>query len=1030
MNAISITTMKILFKILILFLPHLLIITPLHAQNVLGSINQGDSLLVPCNPGCAGLSVNYAKVKKTNTYTVNTVAYAPSAIAGTTVSFAADDYYSTAIPIGFTFCFFGNSYQQLYISDNGIITFNTFYSGMPCTFGTQTSLPSSNSAMADNAIYGPFIDAKLSLGGTITYSTIGTAPFRKFIVKYSNIPFFNNNCTGTLTNTYQIELAETYNTIDCYIANKNVCNNVSSNWLNYATLGIQNIGASIAITAPNKNASVWSATNEAYQFTPNGTSGATVAWRLNSATSASISSADSITPCLSGSVTNAWYYVTVSYSCPAITIVDSIKLKSLKPKIDSIVLTHPTCSGINNGCVTIYATSPTPPLTYAVGVPQVYGSSNTICGLGAGNQNVYVKDNAGCTAQAFALLVPLTQLTITTTAIVPDSCPMNSGLISIAVTGGTPNYTYQWQGGGTDSFISNLVGNQSYIVTVTDANGCSTFKQIYLLRKGVPIITDSVIKTTCTNSNGGIYLKVTVPATTGLPSYSWSNNIGNIPNNVPVAAGLYSVTVTATNGCTNSKLIVVADTLTPVIQVDSFTTKCGLSNGGFTVGITGGLPPFTITANGVPYTNNSPTLAAGTYTVSVTGANGCVRTKVKIVPSSIPIIVNVTKGLPHCDSANGLLSVTTTNAVSPIKYLWANGDTTNSLSNLAPGIYTITVTDNIGCTTVQGINLPDAGVPHLQIVSYQPPSCYGDSNGSVTLSGFSGIGPYKYSTDSINFSAIAVLNNISGGSYKIFIKDAVSCIRDTIVTFVQPNQIILDYNITDSLKCFYDVLDKLVVKASGGTGKLNVYYNAALIADTIIASIPAGQQIISVVDSAGCTDSFLLEVPSPSEPLKINKSIENSPCFTTNNGNLSVNFTGGWGAYNYTWANGVFTGLTASGVAPGVYSLTVTDLLGCSVTDSIAITQLLCCRVDVPNAFTPNGDLDNNILKPIPLSEVNEIEFYIFDRWGNLVFETKDLSNGWDGANHEMATYFYLLKYNCVFDKKRIVQKGDILFLR
>jgi large repetitive protein len=228
------------------------------AQNTVVTITQGDSITLPCLSNCTTLKAQFPKVNKTTSYTVGSIPFAPTALpTSSNVTLSSDDFFSDTIQIGFNFCFYNGIYNKVFISDNGQITFNTSYALAAASFATQDLLPTYNSSFPDLAIFGPMIDAKLSLGGSIKYATVGVAPFRKFIVKYDAVPYFNNNCGGTVTSTFQIELLETYNEVQCHITNKPVCNTVGANWLNYATLGIQGTAAAGAVTATGKNAAVW-----------------------------------------------------------------------------------------------------------------------------------------------------------------------------------------------------------------------------------------------------------------------------------------------------------------------------------------------------------------------------------------------------------------------------------------------------------------------------------------------------------------------------------------------------------------------------------------------------------------------------------------------------------------------------------------------------------------------------------------------------------------------------------------------------
>jgi hypothetical protein len=360
---------KIYLLLLCIFLSKLSI-----AQNTV-SILQGDSIDVPCNPGCIKLTSMHPIVKQSNVYTINTISFAPMAAAGNTITFTGDDYFSDTISIGFPFCFFNNVYHKLCISDNGQITFNTNYKNAPSSFDTQMPLPFFNNAFPDNAIFGPFIDAKLSSGGSVTYASIGTSPNKKFVITYNAVPYFNNGCTNTANNNFQIILYETTNIIECHITNKEVCNANGTNWLNYSTLGLQSITATNYYAVSGKNASIWSGNNEAYQFAPNGAIGYTTNWKKIGGLP--FSTADSIIYCPATAKDKIIF--TYQSLCANITLVDTIVLTQNKPKIDSISIIKPPCTNVATGCITVYANSVNLPLQFSIGNNFQFGPQ--ICNL-------------------------------------------------------------------------------------------------------------------------------------------------------------------------------------------------------------------------------------------------------------------------------------------------------------------------------------------------------------------------------------------------------------------------------------------------------------------------------------------------------------------------------------------------------------------------------------------------------------------------------------------------------------------------
>jgi gliding motility-associated-like protein len=1012
---------KILFTAVVL-----LFFKIINAQNNV-YIVEGDSIDVPCMPGCVMLHAVHPIMKTTNTYAVAPITFAPISFTGTAVAFANDDYFSSAIPIGFSFCFFNNTYTQLCISDNGQLSFNTTYANNPSSFATQTPLPFYNNAFPDNAIFGPFIDAKLSLGGSVSYSTIGTTPNRIFAVKYSNVPYFNNSCSGSVSNNFQILLYETTNKIECHITNKDVCNSNTSNWLNYSTLGIQNSTATAFYTLPSKNASVWTANNEAFEFAPNGGNNFTLQWKTTGG--AVIGTSDSLLYC--PPAMDQKIILSLKDNCSNITTKDTIKIHQYKPKIDSITILQPLCTNNATGCITITGTTINPFLQYSLN-NNPYQSINQFCNLLPGSYQVSIKDGQSCITNTIINIVPSSIINLTPIQIQPDSCPLNNGMLTVLPLGGLPPYTFLWSNGTTDSIATNLPGNTTYFVIVTDANGCTASVSMGLSKIGLPQVNATLYRPICGTANGSITIN---PYGAASP-YSVLWNTGDTTKTINnLASGNYFVTVTSSNGCSTSFSFGLVDTL-QVALITTFTnTTCGKPNGKINISASGGIAPYVFTFNGASTINLANTnLTAGTYIINVTDSNGCSKTNtVNILNSSGPAIsFNISK--PNCDSANGKVTATVTNAIGAIAYLWSNNKVVNNITNIDSGTYYLQITDAFPCIITDTVHVGKTMPPRLTITSYIAPSCFGDSTGSVTLSGSLGIPTYKYSIDNINFSAQAQIDKIRGGVYTILIKDASGCIRDTTVTFAQPDSM---YGIIQGLQtmiCFGDVVDSVSVQGYGGKpGYVFSVDNQIFKPTNTFYGLQSGDHIFYVKDTSNCTIAKNFKIDGPTAALQIDLIKEDIDCFETNTGSATASISGGWGNYAMQWSNGAMQN-TINNLAADEYTIIATDAKGCIDSASIKVNQLLCCKAVLPNAFSPNGDGKNEILYVLGISEISNLRLRIFNRFGSIVFETQQLNTGWDGTLQnikcDMGTYFYVMEYNCPFKKEKVLTKGDVTLVR
>ena len=225
----------------------------------------GPDQILPCGQVTTTLTADLTQCgtgtnpKQTTTYQVTSIPYVAQTNTGTQL-FMTDDSQQGPFNIGFTFCFYGQTYTQFWIGSNGWISFSA---GQPTTFTTQT-IPTVNALVPKNCVMGPWQDWHPGLGGQIRYQVQGVAPCRKLVVSWIGVPMFS--CTGN-QGTFHIVIHESSNVIENHIQSKPAC----LQWQNgTATQGVHNTTGTAAVTVPGRNSSQWTATNDAWQWTPNG----------------------------------------------------------------------------------------------------------------------------------------------------------------------------------------------------------------------------------------------------------------------------------------------------------------------------------------------------------------------------------------------------------------------------------------------------------------------------------------------------------------------------------------------------------------------------------------------------------------------------------------------------------------------------------------------------------------------------------------------------------------------------------------
>lgn len=406
----------------------------------------------------------------------------------------------------------------------------------------------------------------------------------------------------------------------------------------------------------------------------------------------------------------------------------------------------------DNGQMTAIATN------LSVGVHSVTVIDQSTSCSGTGTVNV---------PQASSLLAAIT---ITTNA----TCS-TGGSASVSVSGGIAPYTYVWSNGQTGPTATNLMAG-NYNVTVTDATGCIIIKSVTIAPPQGPSVTTQV-NTQATCTSGG---SATATATGGLPPYIylWSNG-ATTPTATNLLAGVRTVTVTDANGCASTSSVTITQAQGPSATVQLTTQATCLTGGSATVSVSGGTTPYTYLWSNGATTATATNLAPGVRTVTVTDANGCSTTgSVTITQTPSPAVTATASTVVSCTSGGSATAVAS-GGLPPYAYLWSNAANTATISNVAPGTYTVTATDANGCTASATVTISAPVGPSVVISASTIANC--NQPGSATaLAAGGGGGPYTYHWSNGENTATAV--NLTGGTYTVTVTAANGCTATTSVS--------------------------------------------------------------------------------------------------------------------------------------------------------------------------------------------------------------------------------------------------------
>jgi gliding motility-associated-like protein len=642
--------------------------------------------------------------------------------------------------------------------------------------------------------------------------------------------------------------------------------------------------------------------------------------------------------------------ITDANNCQAVTLVQVLQPPALA--IDSIPLKPISCFGSTNGSITVYPKGGTLPYTYLWSDPAMQ-TAKKATGLGAGTYTVTVTDKNGCTILKTAIIAAPPQIQVTTSNVSGELCAGDcKGKATINASGGTGTLGYAWSGptmppNGTTSSSSLCSGN--YTVVVTDSKNCTQSVQ-FTVAPATPITLQlTSAAPSCTGSTDGSITPVTTGGITPF-QYNWTNGASSGQGLNNLACGNYHLTLTDAAGCTKTDTVKI--NCPAGIQVTSITptpVKCfGQSNGLVTVVTTGGTGALTYkwSDSGAQTTATATGLPTGTYTVTITDTKGCTQTSSSTVTQPTALSVSFTKTDIDCFGASdGTVTANASGGTSAYTYSWSNAQTGSQLTNLGPGTFTVTVTDNAGCTvtgTAPAVSQPASAIQLT--VTQSKTSCFGQDAGAASGVASGGNGaPFSFTWSNQQTGSTA--NNLTPGNYTVTVQDKLGCTAVKSVEVVQWDSISINAVFTPpSCAGLSDGVAalNLVKGGSGGGDTLKYTYNWSVPNsphNTILTHLAGGQNYsLTVSDLQGCSTVFNFFIPMP-QAIVLQTKEKDVSCFSGSDGDAGISgVQHAVQPYNYTWSDNSTTP-AITGLAAGSYTVTVKDANGCTATAVIPVGQ-------------------------------------------------------------------------------------------
>jgi len=775
-----------------------------------------------------------------------------------------------------------------------------------------------------------------------------------------------------------------------------------------------------------------------------------------------------------------------------------------------------SCFNTSDGSITLSVTGGTIASDYQY-MWSNGGTNSQQTALVAGSYQVTITDDLGCQLEETytidspdAILLDVVEM--------PATCSGTpTGTATVMASGGSGSYTYQWDvdAGSQDTPTANNLLANIYFVTVTDSNGCEETITAEVLE---PLSISNSFDQVNVDCFGGTTGTLSTDIFGGVApyEYSWIGPNGftsTAPSLDNLAAGIYDLTVTDSNGCIFEETTSITEpasgltaTITPI------DTVCfGQATGTATVVPSGGTGSVSFLwnyQNQITATVNN--LPAGNWEVVVTDQSGCSTMQTTEITEDPEINIRLSENGPLCfDGTDGQAEVTSievagnqTNLID-YQFIWNNNEVTPRIENLNGGDrYTVTVTNSIGCMASEVIEISNPDAIGILVDEIIATDCANGNNGSAKVSGSGGTQPYTYQwSNNAGNQTMATANNLASGIYTVVVSDNNSCssIQEIIIT--EPEPLTIEFSVSE-ISCPGDADGVISTTISGGAAPYQYLWSTGS-SNTEIDRIEAGNYELTITDSKGCViiSNQVIEAP---DILTATTELINPSCFGDRDGRITIIPGGGIPPYQYALNQEDFNGSSVKvGIRAGEYDIRIKDANGCEFFDQVTITEPLPIMVDagvelemmlgdsiqlvaevenaigaveliwgapyegtlscypdslpdcaspwslaqntilytvvakdsrgcigetdvevkvnkarqilVPTAFTPNGDGNNDFLlvHGVPGTEV--LNYKVFDRWGSLLFENggfmiNDTAAGWNGTyrNERLTSGVYI----------------------
>jgi len=633
--------------------------------------------------------------------------------------------------------------------------------------------------------------------------------------------------------------------------------------------------------------------------------------------------------------------------------------------------TNVNCFNGTDGSVTLTGLGGTQyasPNSYVYTVSSgAWQNSGTFGTLAAGTYSFSVKDNTGCIVSKN---ITITQNSVISSAVQTNNAVKckggSTGSLTIIAAGGVSPYDFKDGVSGTYQLSNTLSGLSAgnHTIYIKDSKGCTINFSVTITEPAAALSevlsTTNITCNTLTDGKAGL----TSSGGTSPYTYSWtgtgsvSSYTSTSASLTALAAGTYNYVVTDLNNCTKSGSATIVEPSAISISSSKTDVACkGGNTGAITLTITGGTGAYTYSWTGpssyASTSKNITTLVVGSYTVTVTDANGCAKSAIIAIaePAAILDATAVTTNAKCKSSADGSINLTPSGGTTPYTYLWSNASTSQNQTNLVAGNYSVTITDAKGCTSIKSYTITEPTAISV-VLSTTNITCNGLKDGKTGLAVSGGTTGYTYAwtgTGSVSWRTGTkdTMINLPAGTYNYVVTDSKGCTKSGSATIQNPDTIAIS-NVNTNVSCNGGNDGNIKLTLTGGSPIVSPVYNYSwtgpgtfTATSKNISALKVGTYVVTVTDNNSCTKIKTIKISEPSA-IWIKDSTILVSCKGLSNGKIFLKDSGGTGTHTYSWVGpGTFTATSKniSGLIAGDYTVTVKDNLNCTKTLKVTVTE-------------------------------------------------------------------------------------------